>query len=64
MVVTVTLENGEVLTFKEVKRTDVTLTFLDNEYTLTGGYKLYKEKGHVICGEEVPYKSLDIHIEN
>ena len=63
MVVTVVLENGEVLTLKKVRQMHVGLTLFENGYSLTSGYKLYKVKGNVLCGEEVQYKSLDIHIE-
>lgn len=62
MIVTVVLENGEVLKLKEKQR-DFNLHILEGDYALTGSYKLYKRKANVICGEEVPYKSLDIHIE-
>lgn len=62
MVVMVVLENGEVLILKEKQR-DLNLHILENGYTLSGGYKLYKMKGNVLCGEEVQYKTLDIHIE-
>ena len=62
MDVTVTFENGEVLKFKAVEK-DLMLIMLTGGYTLTANYKLYRRKGNVLCGEEVPYKSLDIHIE-
>ena len=63
MDVTITLKNGEVLKLKTVKK-DLMLIMLEGGYTLTANYKLYRRKGNVLCGEEVPYKSLDIHIEN
>lgn len=62
VVVTVVLENGEVLNLKAKER-DSLLLLLDNGYTLTGRFNLYKMKGNVLCGEEVMYKSLDVHIE-
>ena len=60
--ITVVLESGEVLNLK-AKEDDFFLVVLDNGYSLTKGFRLYKIKGNVICGEEVKYKSLNIHIE-
>lgn len=62
MTVTVKLENGEVLTLKRSKQLHVGLTLLEGGYSLTSGFRLYKEKDNIICGEEVEYKSLDISI--
>lgn len=63
MIVTTVLMDGTVLTLRAKKFLQATLVLLEGNYALAGGYGLYKRKDNVICGEQLEYKVLDIHIE-
>ena len=59
--VNVTLMDGTQLSFIKTTKEGFGLINLGDGYILSG-YKLYKVKGNVLCGEELEYKEFSIKI--
>lgn len=63
--VKVIFEDGEIQIYRDVRVTDfATLQLSDDIHLTTSSMRLWKRKGNVILGEELPCQSIIVSVQN